>query len=142
MDFGKYAVLEPLEHNFKKEPDWYWRVNPPTSRDELELSRFITDGRVIQDKQGGQRIVSRTIVEIMLREIALTFAGTNLPKNEEGDPVLTEKASVSQIENVLRQMPNEMVKEIWEFVGDHVKGWGPGKNLMSPPETDESESEA
>lgn len=126
MSFGKYAITAPITHNFKLEPDWWWKIKPPTSGDELEMTKFYSHNRVLTGPDGVRREYFPTNVEIAHREIALTFGGTNIPKDEkDGDPILAPDAKIEAVEAVLRKMPQEMVMEIWEAIGEHVPGWGP-----------------
>jgi hypothetical protein len=126
MDFGQYTILENLEYEFQKMPDWYWIIKAPTSGDELTITRFINQGRVTAGADGVSRDAPPSWLEVAYREIALTFAGTNIPISETNDnPCLKPNASVADVEKVLKAMPQEMVMEIWEAVRDHVPGWGP-----------------
>ncbi len=133
FSFGNYAIIDVVEHHFEKEPDWVWKIKPPTSGDELAMSKFLVQNRVEQDASGVRREFPPTYTEIAYREIALTFGGTTIPKGgkkgksltEGGDPILSESARIEQIEAVLRKMPHEMVMEIWGAIADAVPGWGP-----------------
>lgn len=126
MDFGQYSVLEPIEYAFEKMPDWFWLIKAPTSGDELIITRFLNQGRVTAGLDGVSRDAPPSWLEVAYREIALTFAGTNIPKSKKDPtPVLKADAETSQVEHVLKAMPQPMVMEIWEAVRDHVPGWGP-----------------
>lgn len=133
FDFGQYAIVDVVEHRFEKEPDWVWKIKPPTSGDELAMSKFLVQNRVEVDAAGIRREFPPTYTEIAYREIALCFGGTDIPKGgkkgkpvaEGGEPVLADNARVEQIEAVLRKMPHPMVMEIWGAIADHVPGWGP-----------------
>ena len=126
MHFGKYAFLEPVDYRFEKEPEWSWMIKPPTSGDELTIARFLNQGKVTISVDGTSREAPPTWLEVAYREIALTFGGTNIPKNEDSDhPILKPSASVSQIESALGNMPHEMVMELWTAIKEHVPGWGP-----------------
>ncbi|HZW04633.1 MAG TPA: hypothetical protein VFF68_11945 [Anaerolineaceae bacterium] len=144
--FGKYAIVDPVTHHFEREPAWWWKIKPPTSGDELNLSRFTFQNRLVTGPDGVRREYPPTNTEIMHREVALTFGGTNLPADidapveEGGEPVLKVGLAVEQIEATLREMPHEMVLEIWAAVGQAVPGWGPavpfGKKNIPAPETE------
>jgi len=127
MKVGNYVLFEPFEYKFKKEPDLYWKIKPPTSGDEVDMARFLNRGKYVVSNEGASREDAPTLVEIMHREVALTFAGTNI-EDDDGKPVLKDNASVSSIEKVLKQLPYAMVLEIWEAIGDHCPGWG-GKKV-------------
>jgi hypothetical protein len=124
--FGKYAILDNAEHAFVKEPELTWTIKPPTSGDELDLSKFIVQNRITTGIDGIRREAPPTSLEIAHREIALTFAGTTI-LGEDGKPILEPNAGVNTIENVLKSMPHEMVIEIWHAVGDACVTWGPAK---------------
>lgn len=128
--FGKYAILDAVTHTFEKEPEWFWKIKPPTSGDELKMSKFLVNNRSEVGSDGVRREYPPTNTEIAYREIALTFAGTNIPASDVavedgGEPILKEGARIEAIEAVLAQMPHEMVLEIWDAVGDAVPRWGP-----------------
>lgn len=133
FNFGNYAIIDIVEHHFEKEPDWIWKIKPPTSGDELAMSKFLVQNRVEVDNTGTRREFPPTYTEIAYREIALCFGGTNIPKNgkagtpveDGGDPILKEDARVEQIEAALRKMPHPMVMEIWGAIADSIPGWGP-----------------
>jgi hypothetical protein len=144
MNFGKYAIIDEITHHFKEEPEWFWKIKPPTSGDELEMSRFFVQGRVQQGVDGVRRDYPPTNLEVCHREIALTFAGTNIPKGDKaveegGDPILKDGAKTHEIEAVLRQMPQAMVLEVWGAIAEAIPGWGPAvpKVKSSEEETEE-----
>lgn len=134
LNFGKYAILEPVEHRFEADPSWYWMIKPITSGDELAMEKFLWQGRTNENVP-----VNREVVH---REIAMTFGGTNIPKTKtennelvpvldaNGDPIpiLQKNAGLEDIEAVLLKMPNKMVMEIWEAVGNANPTWGPKKS--------------
>jgi hypothetical protein len=133
FNFGNYAIIDVVEHHFEKENEWVWKIKPPSSGDELAMSKFLVQNRVEVDTTGIRREFPPTYTEIAYREIALCFGGTTIPKGgknaktveEGGDPILAENARVEQIEAMLRKMPHEMVMEIWGAIADAVPGWGP-----------------
>ena len=128
-NFGKYAVIDPIEHRFEKEPEWSWTIKPPTSGDELAMQKFMAP-TATSSAPMGTREYPPTTMEVCHRELSLTFGGTNIPSDiekpvaEGGEPVLKVGASLQKIENMLRQMPPEMVMELWEALGEAVPGWG------------------
>jgi hypothetical protein len=129
--FGKYAIVEPVTHHFAKEEQWWWKIIPPTSGNELSISKFLISGRTELGIDGVRRDYPPTNIEVSHREIALLFGGTNIPLDDEktvedgGEPIVTVKASVEGVESVLRSMPHEMVNELWDAVADAAPGWGP-----------------
>lgn len=129
--FAKYAIFDAVTHNFEKEPDWWWKIKPPTSGDELVMAKYLVNNRVEVGADGVRREFPPTNTEIAHREIALCFGGTNIPKDDEkpvadgGEPILKLGDPVENIETVLRSMPHAMVMEIWNAIGDAVPGWGP-----------------
>lgn len=144
MNFGKYSIVESLEHHFELEPEWYWRVRPATSGDDLAMAKYYVDNTrfVVID---GKRVEQPPLwMEVMYREIAMLFDGTNIPKDPKKPsvPVLDKKASVVDVEAVLRTMPEKMVEEIWVALGEVNPFWGP--RLYQPAQEEESlgESEA
>lgn len=134
QNFGKYAIISNVSHTFEKEPTWYWNIKPPTSGDELNMSRFLVQARVEIGTDGVRREYPPTNTEVIHREIALTFYKTNIPKDESlpveqgGEPLIPEGASVEAVEAVLLTMPHPLIMEIWGFIGDSVVGWGPAKS--------------
>ena len=135
MNFGKYAVITPYTYHFEKEPDWYWKFAPPTARDELDLQRFLFQKRT-RTTNGVAEQYPATSMEVVFRQLALTFGGTNIPdyeKNPDGEwidsgrPILKEDASVEVVEAILGKMPTELVQELWAALGEHIPNWGPMK---------------
>ena len=151
FSFGSYAIVDAVEHHFEKEPDWVWKIKPPTSGDELAMSKFLVQNRVEIGVDGTRREFPPTYTEIAYREIALTFGGTTIPKGgkggksveDGGDPILKDDARVEVVEAVLRKMPHPMVMEIWGSIADAIPGWGPQrpKALKSPTPSGGEETE-
>jgi hypothetical protein len=135
--FGKYAILDVVEHHFEKEPDWVWRIKPPNSGDELAMQKFMVNNRYEIDADGTRREFPPTYIEVAYREIAVTFAGTNIP-GDDGKPILADAAKVFDVENILRQMPHEMIMEIWKAIWEAVPGWGmnPLPKTEAPTDTE------
>ncbi len=129
--FGKYAILGEATHYFEQEPEMYWKIRPVTSGMELDLSKFMLHNRMYRTPDGTQRELPPTWLENAHREIALSFGGTNIPKFEDkpveegGEPILPENASIQEVEEVLKLMPQPMVLEIWKAVGAAYPKWGP-----------------
>lgn len=140
VQFGNYAVVDLVEHRFEKEPEWFWKIKYITAQDEIDLQRFIYQRKVVTNGNAREEI-SPVNMELILREVALTFGGTNIPKMKEKDgelvpvigndetvPILKEKASVEEVEAVLKKFPKDMVMEIWSAVGDANPSWGPRRD--------------
>jgi hypothetical protein len=129
MKFGKYAIIEPVQHSFARQPEWYWGIKPPTSGDELVMAKFLNGGSVTFGSTGTSRELPPAWLDVCHLEIALTFGGTNIPKDDDVlVPVLPADASIDEVRMLLSQMPQEMVLEIWEAVGEAVPSWGPKKD--------------
>jgi hypothetical protein len=136
-NFGKYAILSEITHQFEKEPDWWWKIKPPTSGSELYLSQFLSAERIVLLPGGARVSRPATNLEVAHREIALLFGGTNIPSDE--GVILSPEATVEQVEAVLVTMPHEMVLEIWRAIGEACPGWGPVK-AVPPAAKKEDES--
>lgn len=148
-NFGDYALMGAVTYNFEKAPGWYWKIKPVTSGIELEMSRFLYRNRDVE-ANGKSQYIPPLNLEICHREIALLFGGTNIPEDAEnpveygGKPILPEGANVEQVEAVLRQMPKEMVLEIWTAIAraNPDGKWGPElpKETASQPEQNSDSS--
>ena len=126
--FGSYAILDNVKHEFVKEPTWYWMIKPPDSQAELAVSRLLSTDRSRMEADGTRVSMLTTTLEVAMREVAVTFGGTNIPTSEtDPKPVLNADASVEQVEALLKEMPREMLLELWNAVGDACPGWGPAK---------------
>ncbi len=126
MNFGKYAILKPVTINLKLEPDWTWSIKPITTGEELQLSQFLNTERVAVLADGTRIGRPATNLEVACREIALSFAGTNIP-GDDGKPILPRDATVDEVEAALKGMPHELVMELWNAVGEAIPTWGPAK---------------
>jgi len=136
--FGKYAIVTGVKHEFKMEPDWWWMIKPPTSEDELQVSKLLATDRSRVEFDGTQVRQMPTTLEIAIREIAVTYGGTNIPTSEtDPAPVLKKDAAWVEVEELLKKMPRALVLELWDAVGEAVPGWGPAK-----PKAKKEESEA
>jgi len=142
MNFGKYSVVDSLEHHFELEPEWYWLIRPATSGDDLVMAKYYVENSrfVIID---GKRVEQPPLwMEVMYREIAILFNGTNIPKDPKKPnvPVLDlKKSSIQDIEAVLATMPETMVEEIWKALGDTNPFWGPRLYQQETPMPSQSE---
>jgi hypothetical protein len=135
--FGKYAIIDPVKYVFKKEPDWYWMIKAPTAADELNVARILSTDRERVETDGTRTKLLPMTLEIALREVAVTFAGTNIPTSEtDATPILSKDATWEEVEEVLKEMPREMLSELWIAVGEAVPGWGPAKRNL--PKSDEN----
>lgn len=124
MDFGKYAITTPIEYHFEQEPDWYWRIRPVTMGDEIEMNQWMVSAATREtDDDGKSYTVPPHWITIAMREIAVTFAGTNL--EEDGKPILKDDATIEQVTKALEKLPKAMFMEIWKAVGESYPSWGP-----------------
>ena len=120
VDTVKSLSVKPTTYKFILEPDWWWIINPPTDDDEIELAIFIRTEKIIFSPDGQRVRRPISLMELAIREITLTFGGTNIP-----GVMLDEFSSKSQIETVLSKMPRNLVMELWYAVGKAVPHWGP-----------------
>ncbi len=128
MDFGKYAIVENARYHLVNEPDWWWEFKPITAGDEVAMTIFIQKGRPEKDADGKVVYVPLPYQSIAMREISLSFGGTNIPQSANSDkPILTPSSTIDEIEAVLKQMPSELFKEIWGALGEAYPFWGPAK---------------
>jgi len=141
--FGSYAIIDPVKYAFKREPEWYWLIKAPTAADELAVARILSTQRTRVEMDGTRTDLLPLTLEVAIREIAVTFAGTNIPTSEtDPTPILPKNASWEQVEALLQDMPREMVSELWIAVGEAVPGWGPAKRNAPKPPADEQSDEA
>jgi hypothetical protein len=132
--FGNYALIDPVRHVFEREPDWWWMIRPPTARDELAVARVLSTDRSRIELDGTRTTMLPMTLEVAMREVAVTFGGTNIPTSEtDPAPVLKEGASWEQVEEILKEMPRDMLIELWMAVGEAVPGWGPAKPKGEEP---------
>jgi len=124
VNFGKYAILAPITHYFEQDEELFWMIKPINSGMELERSKFMLHNRIIEDRGGVRHEMPPSWLEVAYREIALCFGGTNLV-DSEGKKVLEDEATAIQVEEILKQMPQEMVMEIWKVIGQSYPKWGP-----------------
>jgi hypothetical protein len=141
--FSEYAIIDEITHHFEKRSQWWWKIKPPTSGDEIALSKFLNTPTFKWD--GTQRVeVPLSTIEVAHREIALTYAGTNIPQDnaipveEGGEPLLKPFETVEMIEVALKEMPNTMIFELWKAVKQAAPTWGPA-DPKKPGEKENSE---
>ena len=138
--FGKYAILDKVKHVFEKEPQWWWMIKPPTAKDELAVARVLSTDRSRIELDGTRTTTLPMTLEVAMREVAVTFGGTNIPTSEsDSTPVLKEAATYEEVEEILKDMPREMLIELWIAVGDAIPGWGPRKPKPPVEETSDEE---
>jgi hypothetical protein len=131
--FGKYAIAQEITHYFAEEPEKFWKICPVDSGMELEMSKFLNHKRLISSPEGVVELPP-TAMEIAFREVALTFGGTNIPKeydkpvDEGGEPYIEVGAPVEMIEALVAKMPHDMFYEIWTAVGQAYPHWGPAQD--------------
>jgi hypothetical protein len=137
-NFGKYAILDKVKHVFEKEPQWWWMIKPPTAKDELAVARVLSTDRSRIELDGTRTTMLPMTLEVAMREVAVTFGGTNIPTSEtDPTPVLKEGVSYEKVEKILEEMPREMLLELWIAVGDAIPGWGPKKQKPAPEDNEE-----
>jgi hypothetical protein len=137
MKFGQYSILSKAVHKLEKEPEWEWRFKPTNSQDELDLFAFMdANGRTIDVGDGKTMTLPPEWIVIAWRELALSFGGTTIP-DEEGNLILDDDASIEEIEAVLKQMPVELVAELWKALGEANPLWGP---RLAPSETNQEQT--
>jgi hypothetical protein len=140
MNFGKYQVVGMLEYHFELEPEWYWNIRPVTSGDDLVMAQWYVNNSNIIMVDGKPREQPPLWMEVMYKEIALLFGGTNIPKEEKKkEPILKEGAKEEDVIAVLKQMPETMVEEIWRALGETNPFWGP--RTFQPTSTKENPKE-
>ena len=124
IDFGKYAIVDNAKHTFKDMEDVYWEFRTSTSLDELAMAKFYAERS--EDLEGEPDLgqVGPHWIEVMWRELAMLFGGTNLSDSKK-KPILKDDAGIDAIESVLKQMPQRMIVELWIALGEAVPGWGP-----------------
>ena len=134
--FGSYAVIENIRFKFADEPELWWEIKPPTTGDELSLTRFLTTGRATYNADGGiETEGGPSWLDILIFEIALLFGGTNIPADQDkplkdgGAPYLIIDEGVDVIQGKLSAMPLEMITEIADKIAETVPGWGPKNPL-------------
>lgn len=130
MKLSGYSIIDDVTHNLNKAPQYWWKIKPSTSGDELAMQRFLLQNRSNIGPDGVRREFPPTVIEVAYREIASVFKGTNIPKDENkpveegGEPILKENASIDEIEKVLMQMPHELVDELWDAITEANPSWG------------------
>lgn len=140
-NFGNYAIIDEVTHTFERQPLWWWKFKPVTAKDELALQKYLYQNRIIEINKV-KREYPPTKMEIMLRELALSFAGTNIPKKEGepvedgGKPLIAKGSSVEQIEAEIGKMPPGMVEELYEALYQATIEWG-----KEPPKVTEDQEE-
>ena len=144
--FSNYAGNSPVEYHFKRDPGLKWYIKYATAHDEHAMMIFATSAGIFIGTNGQPVTRYPNIVEIAWREIAILFAGTNIPAQEidqdlldacatqeEVDklvtalPRLSNNATIDQVEALIGSMPQVMVVELWKALGEINPGWGPRK---------------
>lgn len=139
--FGKYAIIDPVKHVFEQEPAWYWMIKPPDAAAELAVARVLVTDRSRLETDGTRVSEVTTTLEIAIKEVAVTFGGTNIPISEtDPTPMIAEGASLAAVEAVVSRMPRAMVIEIWNAVGNACPGWGPAKPRAARQPGDEAKN--
>ena len=140
-NFGNYAIIDEVTYTFLRQPSWWWKFKPITARDELALQKYLYQNRVIEINKV-KREYPPTKMEIMLRELALSFAGSNIPKNidepveDGGKPFIGKGLTIEAIEAELGKMPPGMIEELYEALYQATIEWG-----KEPPKVTEDQEE-
>jgi hypothetical protein len=125
VDFGKYAVVDNVKYSFQLAPEMWWEFRPATVGDEMEMQRWIAVAT--------KREAAPTWIEVAHKQIAIVSVKTNIV-----DAGLEEGGSTAKFEELLRQMPIEMLGELWTALGDVNPLWGPPRpRTPAPNETAE-----
>ena len=119
MSFGKYAILDNARYVFKNDESMWWEFSPITAGDELKLSRFFQDGRVVIE-DGARKAVPVTTPDVAIMELTLSFGGASMTKLTAESPLAEKKAFI-------QSMPAAMMVEVWEAMGVCLPLWGPAK---------------
>lgn len=139
INFGDYAIADSITYYLKKMPGTWWKFKPVTSGMELDRSKFMIHNRVITTSDGIQYDQPPTSLEIAYRELALTFDGSSLQR-ENGEQAIPIGSSIERIEALLRAFPQELIIELWVELGRHFPKWGasspepPQENTDTTPE--------
>jgi len=129
MLFGNYAIVDNVPYTFEKEPTWAWEFRPATVADELELQRWL--------QREGRQEIKPTWIDIAIQQIALLSVKTTLP-----GAGLEAGGSPAQFEQLLKQMPTDMMGELWVALGERNPLWGPPRPPQSDPQPTEDASAA
>lgn len=136
INFGEYAIADEYEYHLAKMPDVWWKFKAVTSGLELSRSKFLLHNRVVTTPDGVQYDQPPTSLEIAHRELALTYAGTNMVRRN-GAPAIPENASVDAVENVLASFPPDLILELWEELARLFPRWGAASGTPREPVEEE-----
>lgn len=97
----------------------WWRLKSPSAEGELSMENFfgVCDFEYNQSKHRSR------LIQLAIREIALTYDGTNLIFKDGLS--LEQSASIDEIESFLLRFPNQTIIGIWYAVGEVYPAWGP-----------------
>lgn len=133
-NFGKYAILSNAEYHLEQEPDWWWKFRPTTSIDDLEYARFLDEFYKTHEPRPDDWVVAAW------RQLAISFAGTNIPSDKDMEvvgqsvPILQVGATIDEVENVVKQMPLNLIAELWIALGKANPLYGPPSVKENQPE--------
>ena len=128
IQFGKYAVIDPVVYNFKDEPEMWLKFRPVTVADVLEYQRWLQKRYDAKDDPQW--------IEVAVQEVSTCAVATNIP-----GAGLEGGGSKAQFEELLMTMPPAMLSELWVKVAEVNPLWGPPRPQASQP-TSEAESSA
>ena len=142
--FGSYAVIDEVTHHFEKEPRLVVENQEPRpAGDELAIAKFLVQGRSEMGLDGVRRDYPPTNAEVMHREIAHLFAGTNIPVSETtvedgGDPSSRRRDRSSRSKPSCARCPTRWSSSCGTPWPKPCPGWGPlrQKKVNSTPSSE------
>lgn len=132
VKYGKYTNIIPTTYYLKKEPEWYWVINPPTVAGELAVAQLLaTDKRAIGESKS-IKTQAPTTLELAIREISVTFGATNIPTSDTDlAPLIEPYSTMPEVERIVKTMPRSLLLELWRAVGQAIPGWGPADGALN-----------
>lgn len=126
FNFGAYSVLSDAEYHLKETPDWYWKFRPTTSIDDLEYAKFLDAYYEDHTPRADDWLVAAW------RQLAISFAGTNIPELS----YLNDLTPIYEVEAIVKQMPLNLVAELWIALGKANPLYGPPPAPSAPTESE------
>jgi len=110
--FGQYAILDSKRYTLEKEPEWYWEFKVITSKDEVTYAQW-QDAHVRHVEIDGRPVSLAPMgFEAAWYELAMSFAGTNIP-GDDGTPIVKPEMSMDEKQEVLKTFPGDLLSELW-----------------------------
>jgi hypothetical protein len=115
----KPLPIKQFTYTFPNIRNGWWRLKSPSEEGELSMGKFpeVCDYEYNQSKHRSK------LIQLAIREIALTYGGTNLVF--EDGLSLEQSASIDEIESFLLRFSNQTIIGIWYAVGEVYPTWGP-----------------